>query len=94
MDGVQEIDIVLQYVRQATRRLRVPVDTAITQQVLLFGDSFYGYRFTTPDVTAIWSAADQMLKIFDPYGRVLESFAVPESVDQTIPFTTPQRKAA
>ena len=78
MDGVREIDSVLQRVRQATRRLRIPSDAAITQQILLFGDSFYGYRFTTVGFTAIWSAAEQTLKVHDHDGQVLEVFPTAE----------------
>ena len=72
MDGVREVDSVLQRVRQAIRRFRVPSDAAITQQILLFGDSFYGYRFTTVGFTAIWSAAEQTLKVCGSDGQVLE----------------------
>ena len=72
MDGVREVDSVLQRVRQAIRRFRVPSDAAITQQILLFGDSFYGYRFTTVGFTAIWSAAEQTLKVCGNDGQVLE----------------------
>jgi len=72
MDGVREIDSVLQRVRQATQRFCVPSDAPITQQILLFGNSFYGYRFTTTGFTAIWSAAEQSLKICDPDGQILE----------------------
>ena len=78
MEGVQEVDFVLQRVRQATRRYRVPSDAAITQQILLFGDSFYGYRFTTMGFTAIWSAAEQTLKVCNPDGHLLEVFPVQE----------------
>jgi len=76
MDSIQEIDTVLQHVRHAAQRFRLPLDAAITQQTLLFNDSFYGYRFTIMDFTAIWSAADQILKVFDSAGRMLEAFSV------------------
>ena len=78
MDGIREVDFVLQRVRQATRRFRIPSDAAITQQILLFGDSFYGYRFTTMGFTAIWSAAEQTLKVCNPTGQVLEVFSTQE----------------
>ena len=78
MDSVREIDFVLQRVRQATQRFRIPSDAAITQQILLFGDSFYGYRFTTVGFTAIWSAAEQTLKVCNPTGHVLEVFSTQE----------------
>ena len=97
MDNVLEMDTVLQHVRQTAKKLHVPSDTAITQQILLFAESFYGYRFTAPDFMAIWSAADQILKVFDLNGRMLET--VPLSVEtdgssvDSIPVL-PQRKAA
>ena len=72
MDGVREVDSVLRQVRQETRQFCVPSDAAITQQILLFGDSFYGYRFTTTGFTAVWSAAEQTLKVCDPDGQVLD----------------------
>ena len=78
MEGVQEIDSVLQQVRQWARRFCVPSDAVITQQILLFGDSFYGYRFTAKDFTAIWSAAEQTLKVYDRDGQILESFTLSE----------------
>jgi hypothetical protein len=93
MDGIQEIDTVLQHVRQVARRFRLPSDAAVTQQILLFGDSFYGYRFTALDFTAIWSAADQILKIFDIEGQVLETLSVVDTPVESIPLI-PQRRAA
>ena len=75
MDGVREIDSVLQRVKQATQRFCVSPDAPITQQILLFGNSFYGYRFTTAEFTAIWSAAEQTLKVCDHDGQVLEIFS-------------------
>ena len=97
MDGVQEIDTVLQHVRQVVRQFRLSADTAIIQQILLFEQAFYGYRFTTTDFTAIWSAADQVLKVFDPKGRMLESLSLSETAADislvSIPLT-PKRTAA
>ncbi|MDR0327042.1 MAG: hypothetical protein LBI05_01965 [Planctomycetaceae bacterium] len=96
MDSVLEIDSVLQQVRQTIRRLRLPSDTAITQQILLLGDSFYGYRFAAMDFTAVWSAADQILKVFDSNGRALETFPISEICEETsepMPLL-PQRRAA
>jgi len=78
MDDVREIDFVLQRVRQATRRFCIPSDAAITQQILMFGDSFFGYRFTTSGFTAIWSAAEQTLKVCGQDGHVLETVPTSE----------------
>ena len=106
MDNVREIDTVLQHVRRAAHRCRLTSDAAITQQILLFGDSFFGYRFTSLDFTAIWSAADQTLKIFDSGGKVLEVLNLPEHDDELsndersiepvplTPSSTQQSKAA
>jgi len=78
MDSVREVDFVLQRVRQATRRFSVPTDAAITQQVLLFDNSFYGYRFTTSGFTAVWSAAEQTLRVCNPNGQVLDVIPMAE----------------
>jgi hypothetical protein len=97
MDTVREVDTVLQHVRQFAQRFRIPSDAAITQQILLFSDAFYGYRFTMTDFTAIWSAADQILKVFDSEGRMLEAFLVPGHIDVTSGESTPltsQNRAA
>ena len=97
MDAIQEIDTVLQHVRQVAHRFHLPSDAAITQQILLFSDSFYGYRFTIMGFTAIWSATDQILKVFDSAGHVLEAFPTSEHADvifrESIPLT-PRYKAA
>lgn len=78
MNEIREVDPVLQRVRQATRRLRIPSDAVITQQILMFGNSFYGYRFTAPGVTAIWSAVEQTLKVCGHDGKVLDILSTSE----------------
>lgn len=78
MESVLEVDFVLQRVRQAIQHFHVPSDAAITQQILLFGNSFFGYRFTTVGFTAIWSAVEQTLKVCNPDGKVLEVFSTAE----------------
>ena len=97
MDGIQEIDKILQCVRRAMRQFCIASDATITQQILLLGDSFYGYRFSAIEFTAVWSAADQVLKVFDASGRALEAFPIAESTEKNtielIPMT-PQRSAA
>jgi len=97
MDGVRKIDSVLQHVYRTAEQHRLPSDTAITQQILLFGDSFFGYRFTARNFTAIWSAADQVLKVFDTDGQVLETFPLSEQKTElsveTILFTPLPRAA-
>jgi hypothetical protein len=94
MDGIQEIDTVFQFVRQAAKRIHFPADTAIAQQILLLGDAFYGYRFTAMDFRAVWSAADQTLKVFDADGRVLDVCQTANNGTEAILFPAVQRKAA
>ena len=97
MGDVREIDTVLQQVRQVAQRFRLPSDVAITQQILLFSDSFYGYRFTMMGFTAIWSVADQILKVFDSGGRMLEALPISGHTDTTTSESislTPQYKVA
>ena len=65
MDGIKEVDTLLHQVRRAARQFRFSEDAAISQQVLLFGDCFYGYRFVATEFTAVWSATEQTLKLFD-----------------------------
>ena len=74
MSDIQEIDTVLQHVRQATRRFGASSDAVITQQILLLGSSFYGYRFTAKDFSAIWSAENQTIKLYDNEEQLLEVF--------------------
>ncbi len=71
MSRVQENDSVLQSVRRAALYFGLASDGAVGQQILLLGDAFYGYRFTAKDYTAVWSATDQTLKVFDLNGRCL-----------------------
>lgn len=94
MDGILEIDSVFRQVRQAARRFRLPSDAAIAQQILLLGDAFYGYRFTALNFSAIWSAADQTLKVFDPDGRIMEIVPTSDDAVELIPLTSTQRRAA
>jgi len=92
MDDIQEIDTVLQHVRQVARRLHLPANDVITQQILLLGDAFYGYRYTAKEFRAVWSEADQLLKMFDSNGHHLGNFPIPENSD--VISLNPQRRAA
>jgi len=92
MGEIQEIDTVLQHVRQVAQRLHLPANDVITQHILLLGDAFYGYRYTAMEFKAVWSAADQLLKMFDSNGRPLGNFPVPEN-GEVIPLNL-QRRAA
>ena len=96
MDDVREIDTVLHHVRQALQRLQIPSNIAISQQILLLGDSYYGYRYTATDFTAVWSAADRTLKIFDSNAKMLESLFLTEQNEEIItsPTALPQQLRA
>ena len=83
MNDVREMDTVLRHVRRVAQRYQLPADVAITQQILLFGNAFFGYRFNAQDFTVIWSAADQILKVFDSDGKMLEMFPLTESPEKT-----------
>jgi len=92
MNEIREIDTVLQHVRQIARRLHLPANDVITQQILLLGDAFYGYRYTAMEFRAVWSAADQLLKMFDANGYPLGNFSVPAN-DEVIPLNFQRRVA-
>ncbi|MDR2641703.1 MAG: hypothetical protein LBC74_02795 [Planctomycetaceae bacterium] len=71
MSNVKKIDYVLQGVLKAAQTFGIIDEGPIGQQILLLGDTFYGYRFTAKEFTAVWSASDQMLNIFDSDGKRL-----------------------
>lgn len=70
---IQNIDPVLKSVRNAVRQFGFLDEGPMGQQILLLGDTFYGYRFTSKEFTAVWSAVDQTLNIFDLNGKRLGS---------------------
>ncbi len=76
MPSITEIDPVLKSVRDAARQYGFSAEGAVGQQILLLGDAFYGYRFTSQEYTAVWSASDQNLKIFDLHGKCLGSVMI------------------
>ena len=98
MDGILGIDTVLHHVRQVKRRFGLPSDAVISEQTLLLGGFFYGYRFTSPGFVAIWSAASQTIELYDSEKRLLDVFSLPEVAEETsaeiIPFPDAQLKAA
>ncbi|MDR2345813.1 MAG: hypothetical protein LBE18_07075 [Planctomycetaceae bacterium] len=71
MSDIKKIDHVLQGVIKSAQSFGLSVDLPIGQQILLLGDTFYGYRFTAKEFTAVWSASDQILNIFDSGGKRL-----------------------
>lgn len=73
MPEVHEIDPVLQSVRQAAHHFGIHSEGPLGQQILLLGETFYGYRFTSREFTAVWSVTDQTLNIFDSNGKRLGS---------------------
>ena len=84
MYEVQEIDPVLTAVKGAIRQLGLTAEGPIGQQILLLGDAFYGYRFTGKDMTAVWSATEQTLTVFDQHGKRLGSSIVGTSKTRMI----------
>lgn len=84
MDNIQNTDAVFQQVQQAAKRMGVPSEAAMTQQILLFGNSFYGYRFTAADFAAIWSAVDQTIKIYGQNEQLLEVVNVSENTKDNV----------
>jgi len=69
-------DPILKLVQSSVRQYGLVDEGPMGQQILLLGDTFYGYRFTSKEFTAVWSAADQTLNVFDPYGKQLGSSLV------------------
>ena len=97
MANIQEVDTLLQQVRHAAGQFRFSEDAAISQQILLFGDYFYGYRFLTTEFTAIWSASDQTLKLFDSNDQMLSVLPTLELIpgkSAELISSAPQRKVA
>jgi predicted secreted protein len=96
MERVKEVDSVLQFVRRIAKSFRFSAESEIVQQILLLGDSFYGYRFAASEYTAVWSAADRTVKMFDSDGQQLGSFCPDLSLNsenvRILPM--PSRKAA
>ncbi|MCL2005575.1 MAG: hypothetical protein FWG73_05360 [Planctomycetaceae bacterium] len=97
MAGIHEVDSLLHQVRRTARQFRFSEDAAISQQILLFGDCFYGYRFVATEFTAVWSAVEQTFKLFDHTNQLLGVFPAlelaVESTGDMISATT-QRKVA
>ncbi|MDR3233943.1 MAG: hypothetical protein LBT46_09835 [Planctomycetaceae bacterium] len=70
MNDLYAIDTIEQRVRQTALQHHFRAETQ-TQQILLLGDAFYGYRFIAADFAAVWSAADNTLNFFDANGQLL-----------------------
>ncbi|MDR2762191.1 MAG: hypothetical protein LBB88_06270 [Planctomycetaceae bacterium] len=81
MSEVKKIDYVLQEVINSAQSFGLITDGPIGQQILLLGDTFYGYRFTANEFTAVWSVSDQVLNIFDSGGKRLGSSVLKSSHD-------------
>ncbi|GHT21510.1 hypothetical protein FACS189419_02520 [Planctomycetales bacterium] len=96
MQDIQKIDSVLQTVQNAAEEFRFP-KKALSQQILLLGDSFYGYRFMADDYTAVWSAADNSLKFYDGNGQQIALVHIGEKTETNSVITfpkNPERMAA
>ena len=102
MSSLNGVDPVFAAVKNHAQYYGFNGDGPLGQQILLLGDSFYGYRFTSREYTAIWSANDHTLTFFDVNGKKLgvsSLYTTAEVVYDnagTIPFreTTPHKKAA
>ena len=95
MGNIQEVDALLRHVRRAVWRFGISLDAAMTQQILLLGDAFYGYRFAVADFAVVWSAADQTIKVYDRGGKLVEAFSTnEESPADVIPLPVLQSNAA
>lgn len=73
MSGIAKVDPILKLVHNSVRQFGLVDEGPMGQQILLLGDTFYGYRFTSKEFTAVWSAADQILNVFDQNGSRLGS---------------------
>jgi hypothetical protein len=78
------IDPVIQIVRKSARQYGFYNGGPIGQQILLLGESFYGYRFTAKEYTAVWSAADNLLNLFDRNGKHLGSSLIHIDTNRSI----------
>lgn len=71
MSNTESKDSILKLIHNAAQRFGLLDEGPIGQQILLLGDTFYGYRFTAKEFTAVWSAVDQTLNLFDLNGKRL-----------------------
>jgi hypothetical protein len=78
------IDPVMQIVKKSARQYGFYSGGPVGQQILLLGESFYGYRFTAKEYTAVWSAADNVLNLFDLNGKHLGSALVRIDTDRNV----------
>ena len=93
--NIQEVDALLRHVRRAVWRFGISLDAAMTQQILLLGDAFYGYRFAVADFAVVWSAVDQTIKVYDRGGQLVEALSTNEEAHAgTIPLSALQSTAA
>lgn len=84
MSDVMEVDKVVQSLRKTIQHLGIVSDGMFGQQILLLGDAFYGYRFTAKEFVAVWSVADQILKVFDSGGKYLGHSFLGVSLDEPL----------
>lgn len=73
MSTIEKKDPILKLVQKSAQQFGFLNEGPIGQQILLLGDTFYGYRFTAKEFTAVWSAVDQTLNFFDQNGKRLGS---------------------
>ncbi|MCL2743147.1 MAG: hypothetical protein FWE67_04780 [Planctomycetaceae bacterium] len=91
------IDPVVQILRKLADKFSFYRGEPIGQQILLLGESFYGYRFTSREYIAVWSAADNVLNLFDRNGKHLDAAFTNIDLEKTIQLqsvVTEVRRAA
>ncbi|GHT09767.1 hypothetical protein FACS1894170_00910 [Planctomycetales bacterium] len=66
------------------------INGTLTQQILLLGNAFYGYRFVCTDYVAVWSAAADTIKLFTANGKLLAG----TGVAGTVPFQVQSERRA
>jgi hypothetical protein len=89
MEKNNQTDLVLQRVQHLAAEYRL-TNRTLTQQILLLGDAFYGYRFVCTDYVAVWSAAADAIKLFTATGKLLADTAVTD----TLPFPVQSERRA
>ena len=102
MNSLNGIDPVFGAIKNDASHYGFRAENPVGQQILLVGDLFFGYRFTSPEYTAVWSVHDQTLTFFDIHGKKLgvsNLYAVTEIVhdnDTMVSFreSKPLKKAA
>lgn len=84
MSSVENVDPVLNMVKRSARQFGMIDEGPLGQQILLLGDTFYGYRFTSKEFIAVWSVADQTINFFDHDGKQLGASLMSVDSQETV----------